>query len=58
MAKLKSYDTFALKMSKKWLNQYVLQDLNTVGLGMLTAEGMLLAGGALSSAGDFLDTQK
>jgi enoyl-CoA hydratase len=56
--KLKSYDTFALKMSKKWLNQYVLQDLNTVGLGMLTAEGMLLAGGALSSAGDFLDTQK
>lgn len=58
VAKLKSYDTFALKMSKKWLNQYVLQDLNTVGLGMLTAEGMLLAGGALSSAGDFLDTQK
>lgn len=54
--KLKSYDTFALKMSKKWLNQYVQQDLNTVGLGMLTAEGMLLAGGSLSKAASYGDT--
>ncbi|WP_156376400.1 hypothetical protein [Rhodococcoides yunnanense] len=43
-------------MSKKWLNQYVQQDLNTVGLGMLTAEGMLLAGGSLAEAGSYGDT--
>ena len=53
VAKLKSYDSFALKMSKKWLNQYVQHSMNTVGLGMLTAEGMLLAGGALSKVGDY-----
>jgi enoyl-CoA hydratase len=51
--KLKSYDPLALRMSKKWLNQYVQQSLNTVGLGTLAAEGMLLAGGTLSRAGDY-----
>ncbi len=44
--KLMSFDPFALNMTKKWLNQYVQRDLNTVGLGALTAEGIFLAQGS------------
>ena len=44
--KLLSYDPFALNMTKKWLNQYVQRDLNTVGLGALAAEGIFLAQGS------------
>jgi enoyl-CoA hydratase len=54
--KLLSYDEFALNMSKKWLNQYVQDDYNKVGWGMLTAEGMLLAGGSLGQADTYGDT--
>ena len=58
VAKLKSYDSFALRMSKKWLNQYVQQSMTTVGLGALAAEGMLLAGGALAKARSYGDSVK
>ncbi len=56
VAKLKSYDPFALKLSKQWLNQYVQHAMNTVGFGALAAEGMLLAGGALGKAGAYGDS--
>lgn len=56
IAKLQSYDQLALRMSKKWINQYVQQDFNIVGFGSLTAEGMLLSGGSLKDAGEYRDT--
>ena len=32
-------------MTKKWLNQYLHQNMNVVGIGTLFAEGMVLASG-------------
>ncbi|MBX3203561.1 MAG: enoyl-CoA hydratase/isomerase family protein [Labilithrix sp.] len=43
--KLLSYDPLGLKMTKKWLNQYLHQNMNVVGMGTLFAEGMVLASG-------------
>lgn len=43
--KLLSYDALGLKMTKKWLNQYLQQNMNIVGMGSLFAEGMVLASG-------------
>lgn len=43
--KLLSYDQLGLKMTKKWLNQYLQQNMNVVGMGTLFAEGMVLASG-------------
>lgn len=43
--KLLSYDPLGLKMTKKWLNQYLHQNMNIVGMGSLFAEGMVLASG-------------
>ncbi|WP_426749764.1 enoyl-CoA hydratase/isomerase family protein [Myxococcus sp. Y35] len=43
--KLLSYDPLGLKMTKKWLNQYLQQNMNIVGMGSLFAEGMVLASG-------------
>ena len=43
--KLLSYDPLGLKMTKKWLNQYLQQHMNVVGMGTLFAEGMVLASG-------------
>ena len=43
--KLLSYDQLGLKMTKKWLNQYLHQNMNVVGMGTLFAEGMVLASG-------------
>ncbi|NVB40963.1 enoyl-CoA hydratase/isomerase family protein [Pseudenhygromyxa sp. WMMC2535] len=45
VAKLLSYDPLGLKMTKKWLNQYLQQNMNVVGMGTLFAEGMVLASG-------------
>jgi enoyl-CoA hydratase len=45
IAKLLSYDPLGLKMTKKWLNQYLQQNMNIVGMGSLFAEGMVLASG-------------
>lgn len=53
--KLLSYDPFALNMSKKWLNQYVLQNFATVGLGSLAAEGIFLAQGSNANPPIFND---
>ena len=44
--KLLSYDPNALNQTKKWLNQYVQRDINTVGVGALAAEGIFLALGS------------
>lgn len=43
--KLLSYDPLGLKMTKKWLNAYMQQHMNVVGMGTLFAEGMVLASG-------------
>lgn len=43
--KLLSYDQLGLRMTKKWLNQYLNQAMATVGMGALAAEGMVLASG-------------
>ncbi|MGA9521193.1 MAG: enoyl-CoA hydratase/isomerase family protein [Myxococcaceae bacterium] len=45
IAKLLSYDPLGLKMTKKWLNNYLQQNMNIVGMGSLFAEGMVLASG-------------
>ena len=56
--KLLSYDPFALSMTKKWLNQYVQRDLNTVGLGALAAEGIFLAQGSNANPPIFQESKK
>lgn len=43
--KLLSFDQLGVRMTKKWLNQYLNQAMNTVGLGTLAAEGMVLSSG-------------
>ncbi len=56
--KLLSFDPFALNLTKKWLNQYVQHDLNTVGLGALAAEGIFLAQGSNANPPIFRDRKK
>ena len=49
-------------MTKKWLNQYLNQCMNLVGLGTLAAEGMVLPSGnfakKVDADGDVLDRQR
>lgn len=56
--KLMSYDRMALNLTKKWLNQYVQRDINTVGLGALAAEGIFLALGSNANPPIFQDKKK
>lgn len=56
--KLLTYDPFALTMAKKWLNQYVQRDLNTVGLGALAAEGIFLAQGSNANPPIFQESKE
>lgn len=58
IAKLMSFDPFALNLTKKWLNQYVQRDLNTVGLGALAAEGIRLAQGSIRNPPIFQGRKK
>ena len=43
VAKLLAQPQLGLRMTKKWLNQYLQQQMNTVGLGSLAAEAVVLA---------------
>ncbi|MGJ9411127.1 enoyl-CoA hydratase/isomerase family protein [Aeromicrobium sp. CF4.19] len=41
--KLQSYDQVGVRFSKKWLNQYMRQNMNVAGMGSLYAEGMVFS---------------
>jgi enoyl-CoA hydratase len=60
--KLLSFDQLGVRMTKKWLNQYLNQFMNVVGLGTLAAEGMVLSSGnfakKVDAYADVLEHQK
>jgi enoyl-CoA hydratase len=41
--KLQSYDRVGVKFTKRWLNQYMRNSMNIVGMGSLYAEGMVFS---------------
>lgn len=43
VAKLQSYDHVGVKFTKRWLNQYMRNSMNIVGMGSLYAEGMVFS---------------
>ncbi|MCT2107438.1 enoyl-CoA hydratase [Dietzia sp. HMSC21D01] len=43
IAKLQSYDQVGVKFTKRWLNQYMRQNMNIAGMGSLYAEGMVFS---------------
>lgn len=43
IAKLQSYDQVGVKFTKRWLNQYMRQNMNVAGMGSLYAEGMVFS---------------
>lgn len=43
VAKLQSYDQVGVKFTKRWLNQYMRQNMNVAGMGSLYAEGMVFS---------------